>query len=96
MNTKRSLSGFLFASILPIALFVSVADKLGISIPTPPCIFNYFLGVECWGCGLTRAFKELLKLNFLTAISFHKLSPIIFLLVSYIFLKELKMRKKDA
>ena len=92
----KSLNNFFYIAMLPIILVVTLADQFGVSIPTPPCIFNYFFEVECWGCGLTRAFKELLKLNFSTATNHHKLSPIIFLLIIFIFFKELKMEKKNA
>ena len=96
MNIKLSLNNLLFVSMLSVVLMVSFADQFGVSIPTPPCIFNYFFEIECWGCGLTRAFKELLKLNLSTAINYHKLSPIIFLLMIFICFKELKMEKKNA
>lgn len=43
------------------------------------CPIKYFFGIPCPGCGLTRAFKCILKLDFIGALHFNILSPFIFL-----------------
>ena len=39
------------------------------------CVFLYFLGIPCPGCGMTRAFQAVLRLDLAAAFSFH---PLIF------------------
>lgn len=46
-----------------------------------PCIFKHFLHIPCPGCGLTRAFREILKLNFIKAFSYNYLSIIILIVL---------------
>lgn len=43
------------------------------------CPFQYFLGISCPGCGMTRAWMSALQLNFHQAMYFHPL----FLLVPF-------------
>lgn len=45
---------------------------------TIPCLFTLIFDINCWGCGLTRAFIELLRFDFKLAWSYN---PIIFLLI---------------
>ncbi|NMB34890.1 MAG: DUF2752 domain-containing protein [Firmicutes bacterium] len=49
------------------------------------CPFKFFTGIPCPGCGLTRAFKSILKFNLAEAIRLNILSPIIFLWFSITF-----------
>lgn len=44
------------------------------------CPFWYILGVPCPGCGMTRAFKSVLMLDFERAFSYHPLWPMVILL----------------
>lgn len=37
------------------------------------CPINYFFGVQCPGCGITRAYLSALKLDFLSAFRYHPL-----------------------
>lgn len=36
-----------------------------------PCLYKLFFGIECIGCGMSRAYFSLLKLDFVTAFSYH-------------------------
>lgn len=36
-----------------------------------PCLFKHFLGIECIGCGMSRAFFAVLRLDFALAFSYH-------------------------
>lgn len=57
---------FKFAFTVIYLLIIIVASKLGL-----PCIFIGTIGIPCPGCGMTRALKAALKLNFSKAFSFH-------------------------
>ena len=46
------------------------------------CVFRYFLGIRCPGCGLTRALISLLSLDFALAAETHPLifvTPVLYL-----------------
>lgn len=36
-----------------------------------PCLYKHFLGVECIGCGMSRAFFSVLRLDFVAAFNYH-------------------------
>ena len=36
-----------------------------------PCIIFHFTGIRCLGCGMSRAFLAVLKLDFKTAFTYH-------------------------
>lgn len=38
-----------------------------------PCIFKTLFNIECIGCGMTRAFLSAIKLDFVSAFSYHKM-----------------------
>lgn len=44
------------------------------------CPFDYFLGIPCLGCGMTRAFLSLIHLDIKNAFYYHPLFPIIILI----------------
>ena len=47
-----------------------------------PCFYKKYLGIECPGCGMQRAFIELLKGNIIESIKiFPALLPIIFMFI---------------
>lgn len=59
-----------------------------------PCFYKKFLGVDCPGCGMQRAFIELLKGNFLESIKIYPaLIPTIIMLVYLILHLKLKFKK---
>ncbi len=68
-------------AVITIFLFYVVTQTLGITCP-----IKFLTGVSCAGCGMSRAFLSALKLDFVSAFSFHPLfwlvipSIIIFLL----------------
>jgi hypothetical protein len=60
-------------------------NKQGIVNVTVPCLFNFLFDIHCPGCGFTRSFIELLKLNFKESLQYNILSlPIIFFIIFYI------------
>ena len=38
-----------------------------------PCIFKHFFGIECIGCGMTRAILSALRLDFKKAFMYHSM-----------------------
>ncbi len=50
-----------------------------------PCPFAYFLNVQCPGCGMTRAYLSLLRLDFASAFRFHSMFWSVPILVLYYF-----------
>jgi len=75
-------------SMMPIILIVVLVDQIAIDENLPNCLFKYFLGIECWGCGMTRAILELCKFNLQGALALNSLSPIVLILIFLIFCKE--------
>jgi len=43
-----------------------------------PCLFTFLFGIHCWGCGMTHAILELIKLNFTGA---YEENPLIFIVL---------------
>lgn len=68
---KLALSVLLTACILAVLLAVFV--KTGISWRCP---FNLLTGLNCPGCGSTRAVMEYLKLNFASAFRLNMMFPL--------------------
>lgn len=63
---------------------------------TIPCMVKYVYGFECWGCGLTRSFIELFKLNIFKSISYNPLIIIIIPSFMYFIIKDyVKFRNKN-
>lgn len=59
------------------------------------CPIKFITGVSCPGCGITRAFLSLIKLDLAAAFYYHPLFPLAAILVVMFVLNELgKIRKK--
>lgn len=61
-----------------------------------PCLWKTIFNVNCPGCGLTRAFINLLKLDFKHAFEMNKFIFIILPLGIYYLLSDLKRFKQEA
>lgn len=51
-----------------------------------PCLYKCFFGIECMGCGMSRAFWSALRLDFTAAFSYHPMFwsvPILYLYFLY-------------
>jgi len=55
------------------------------------CPFEYIFGIPCPGCGMTRAFIALLKLDFAEAFYFHPLFPIVIVVLIFAVLDYFKV-----
>ena len=75
-------------SLLTITLLILPAnffDK-GQSI----CLSMVLLNKECYGCGMTRAIQHLIHFDFEAAYNFNKISFIVFPLIVFLVLMEIK------
>ncbi len=43
------------------------------------CLFKHIFGISCFGCGMTRGFISILKLNFFSAFRYNALSIPVFI-----------------
>ncbi len=59
------------------------------------CPFKLIFGVGCPGCGLTRAFVSLLKLDIKSAFNYHPLFPVVIAVFLYLLIRK-KHRFKPA
>ena len=50
----------------PLFIYLIISNKIKFY-----CIFKRFLGIRCPGCGLTRSFKAIINLDFLTAFKYN-------------------------
>lgn len=61
------------------------------------CIFKAIFHIPCISCGLTRGFKSILKLDFVSAYEYNVLSIPLFIMISIFYITYLlsKILKKD-
>lgn len=88
MTKKNKLYIFIF--FIALIFLVLVLNNI-------PCIFKSIFHIPCPGCGLTRAFKELLKLNIPKAIYYNILSVPLLIFFIYWFILFIKdiIKKED-
>ncbi len=53
--------------------YVVLFEHTGLGMP---CVLHELTGLQCGGCGLTRAAVSLLRLDFAAAFSYHALWPV--------------------
>ena len=61
------------------------------------CPFDFFLGIPCPGCGMTRAFFALIRLDFEEAFYYHPLFPVVIvaaIVIVLYFFKVIKVSHK--
>ena len=66
--------------IIPFILIVfGIVELIGMDIP---CLFKLIFDIPCPGCGMTRAFRQILKLNFKKAMYYNILSvPLLIVII---------------
>lgn len=78
MNTQNMKKAFLWTGI--ILLLLACLYK---------CPYDYIFGISCPGCGMTRAFLSLLRLDFASAFYYHPLFPLVILVALYLIVEYL-------
>ena len=76
---RRVLLMLLLLTYFSVVFFVM--KKTGIT-----CVFLYFLGVPCPGCGMTRALRSVLRFEFLQAFRYNPLIYCMPYVFAYIFI----------
>ncbi len=71
--------------LLPVALYAIPEESIfgGGSI----CLFTNIFGIECWGCGITRAIFSALYLRFADAWEYNKLVVLVLPLLAFLWLR---------
>lgn len=84
---------------LPFFLFTVSLDNL--ETKHSICLVKNLFGVECYGCGITKAIIACIQLDFIRAFNYNKLIVIVMPLIIYLSTKEvvksiktLKLNKK--
>ncbi len=88
MKSSKRISKMFASAVM--AVFVVYAYK---------CPFKLFFGIDCPGCGMTRAFLNFLKGNFGKALEYHPLFPVfgiitVYEIYIYIFPDKKRLSKK--
>jgi hypothetical protein len=73
--------------IMPVALYFVPLEW--VKNQHSVCLFKNLTGMECYGCGMTRAILSAIHLQFENAFHFNKLFLIVFPLLIYIWAKTL-------
>jgi len=68
--------------IIPFALYFVPVDFLNGQHSI--CLFKNIFGIECYGCGITRAVLSVIHFDFLKAYHYNKLVIIVFPILSYL------------
>ncbi|MCM8776721.1 MAG: DUF2752 domain-containing protein [Candidatus Omnitrophica bacterium] len=72
--------------LLPVTLFFIPLSSLQ-NLPSL-CLYKAIFGIECPGCGITRALLSLLHFNLYDTLNYNRLVVIVFPVLVYIFLKQ--------
>ena len=81
-NVKNNRVKRILFFTIPIALYFVPVDLL--SEQHSICIFKNIFGIECYGCGITRAVLSVIQFDFVKAYNYNKLIIIVFPLLCYL------------
>jgi len=78
-----------FILVLLLGVYVLIAYCFSPTL----CVFNYFTGLPCPGCGLTRAHLAFLRGDILKAFAYHPLFPLPAIVVIILIYNKIKVNK---
>lgn len=84
-NNQAYASMLARALLLPAVLIYVILIRIAPANGGIPCLFKTVFGIECWGCGITRALSALLNADFRDSFAYNPMGlPVImsFLLIS--------------
>ena len=88
-NNRKSITLLFAYIILPIILFFIPLEWLNKQHSI--CLIKNIFGIECYGCGITRAIISGVQLDFTKAIEYNKMAIIFLPLFIYEWFKNLKL-----
>ncbi len=77
-STTFSLVRVFFYIVIPFTIYILPANIMD---STSLCLIYHLFHVECFMCGMTRAFFHLIHFDLTTAMSWNPLSPYVFIFV---------------
>jgi len=81
---RRGRDNSWISMIAAVIILCSLTIPAGDNIQIFPCIIKYTFGIECPGCGMTRAILFLGHGQIITAIKLNPLSPLVYLIMIFI------------
>jgi hypothetical protein len=81
-NKKYRLLRLIVLFVLPVVLYFIPIDWL--EHQHSICLFKNIVGIECWGCGITRALVSAIQFDFLSAWLYNKLIVIVLPFLVYV------------
>jgi len=89
VNSLRMLHIGRIAVLSCILVFLSIIPFEFIEDGPTICIFKNLLGIECPGCGMTRAFSCILHGDLIAAVSYNRLVVIVFPLFCLVLIRDI-------
>ncbi len=83
LNKRTVRLALLIFAILAIGILFYILARTGYPVP---CLFRKITGLNCPGCGNTRAVLTLLRLDIVGALSYNLLFPVEFLYLGFVFI----------
>ena len=85
---KRILTAGYLTTLVVVPVLFALAPMDQFDSGETLCLSRVFFDLECWGCGMTRALKHLICLDFEGAWGFNKLSFLVLPILTFGWVKE--------
>ncbi len=80
------LDNIIKIALFPVVVVQAILPQAASDIISPNCLFTMLFDIECFGCGMGRALRALLHLEWQRAMALNKLSPVVLLVLIALFL----------